>query len=150
MSGDDDLVNALGSADPNPMLSSPFGSDTPTYRVKQVQTKGGGTAKARDFPFDLHHKVFVTYVPWYVCGGCKKALEEKTIEHPEEGVLVCPHTDHKAYEELLRKNAHEGVRILDKSLTTLKNGSVQIAVHYAVPVAAPPPKPQDPGRRRRL
>lgn len=147
---EDDLVNSLGSADPNPMLSSPFNSDSPTYKVRQAPAKGGGAVKVRDFPFDLHHKVFVTYVPWYVCGGCKKALDAGTLAHPEEGVLVCPHTDLKAYEELLRKNAHEGVRITERALTTLKNGSVQVAVHYAVPVAPPAAKQQDPARRRRL
>lgn len=114
------LRNPLGPSDAHPRISpsdprNPFGRE-----ITQMT-------------WALDHCVFVVFRPWETCSRCLGKLKAKTLELPDVGDHVCPHTQIEDYRKLLAERSDGVCRFYETETTTLKNGTIIKSVGVARP-----------------
>ena len=51
---------------------------------------------------------FIVFRPWQGCNRCQKLVNEGSLELPEDGDHVCPHTRHRDYLHLMNQLRNPG------------------------------------------
>jgi hypothetical protein len=83
--------------------------------------------------YTFHHRVFLIWRPWNKCSRCKDALDRGSLQLPETGDHVCPHTHLEEYRRVTQAMLDGGQLRQSIQESTLVDGSIQISLAWLVP-----------------
>ena len=101
-----------------------------------------GAAKKPKFRY--HCQTFTVFRPWQECHRCQRDFRPRKDAHGDwqDPVLVmnegedfrCPHNENKQYVDLVNRLTNGELRLIQRSLESLKNGVIQALVEWGEPL----------------
>ncbi len=105
----------------------------PGHRVVDATKDPRGIDGAAAYDFTGERRVFTIWRPWDQCDRCKNAISGNEVTLPAEGDYECPHTNRKAYKEILDRTLAGELMHWGEKEEVLRDGTVIISLRWATP-----------------